>query len=56
MIADLIDNLYMLIMSGICISAVIGALICWYMISVDLKQKNDFDEKYRKSRDVKSHW
>ena len=56
MIADLIDNLYMLIMSGVCISAVIGALICWYMISVDLKQKDDFDKKYRESRDVEGRW
>ena len=56
MINDLIDNIYFLVMSGLCVSAVIAALFCWYAISVDLKEKDDFDKKYRESRDVKGRW
>lgn len=56
MINDLIDNIYFLVMSGLCISGVIAALFCWYAISVDLKEKDDFDKKYRESRNVKGRW
>ena len=56
MINELIDNIYFLVMSGLCISGVIAALFCWYAISVDLKEKDDFDKKYRESRDVKGRW
>jgi high-affinity Fe2+/Pb2+ permease len=53
---ELITDAYGLIMSGVCIAAIIAAVIYWYMISVDLKQRKKFDKKYRASRDVKSSW
>ena len=37
-------------MSGLCVSALIAALLYWYAVYVDLKQKAEFDEKYRESR------
>ena len=53
---NILENLYGIIMSGVCISAIIAALFCWYAISVDLKEKDDFDKKYRESRNVKGRW
>ena len=50
---DLINLLYAVLMSGICIAGVIAALFYWYAVSVDLKQTNDFDKKYRESRSDK---
>ena len=53
---ELMASMYEWIMSGVCIAAIIAAVIYWYMISVDLKQRKKFDKKYRASRDVKSSW
>jgi high-affinity Fe2+/Pb2+ permease len=53
---ELITDVYGFIMSGICIAAIIAAVIYWYMISVDLKQREKFDKKYRASRDVEGRW
>jgi len=50
MISNVIDNIYFLVMSGLCVSALIAALLYWYAVYVDLKQKAEFDEKYRESR------
>ena len=56
MISNVIDNIYFLVMSGLCVSALIAALLYWYAVYVDLKQKAEFDEKYRASRNVDSSW
>jgi hypothetical protein len=53
---DILENLYAILMSGVVISAVIGALIYWYAISKDINDKDDFDKKYRGSRKTKSRW
>jgi energy-converting hydrogenase Eha subunit G len=53
---DLLENLYGIVMSGITISAVIGALIYWYAISININDKDDFDKKYRGSRKTKGRW
>lgn len=47
---EIITDVYRWFMSGICIAGVIAALFYWYAVSVDLKQTNDFDKKYRESR------
>jgi hypothetical protein len=49
-------SMYAWLMSGVCIAAIIAALFYWYAISIDLKQKDDFDKKYRESRDVEGRW
>ena len=45
-------ELYAVLASGIVISMIIAALFYWYMIYIDNKQTDDFDKKYRESRDV----
>ena len=50
MLIDLIDSLYAIIMSGVCLSLLVAVLFYWYATSVDLKQTDDFDKKYRESR------
>jgi hypothetical protein len=53
---NILENLYDIVMSGVCISAIIAALFYWYAISVDINDKDDFDKKYRESRKTKSRW
>jgi hypothetical protein len=53
---ELMASMYEWIMSGVCVSAIIAALFYWYAISRDMNDKDDFDKKYRESRDVKGRW
>jgi hypothetical protein len=53
---ELLNDLYTFIMSGIAISFLIAALFMWYCINRDMKEKEAFDEKYRKNRDVENKW
>ena len=45
-------ELYAILASGIVVSMIVAALFYWYMIYIDNKQTDDFDKKYRESRDV----
>jgi hypothetical protein len=40
-------------MSGVAISFLIAALFVWYCVHKDMKEKEMFDEKYRKNRTIK---
>ena len=53
---DILENLYAFIMSGVCLSLLVAVLFCWYAISKDINDKDDFDKKYRGSRKTKSRW
>ena len=53
---ELIADVYAWLMSGVCIAAIIAALFYWYAVHIDSKQQEDFDKKYRESRDVKGRW
>ena len=53
---ELMASMYEWLMSGVCVSAIIAALFYWYAISRDMNDKDDFDKKYRESRDVKGRW
>jgi hypothetical protein len=53
---ELLSDLYTFIMSGIAISFLIAALFMWYCINRDMKEKEAFDEKYRRNRDVENKW
>ena len=53
---DILENLYAFIMSGVCLSLLVAVLFCWYAISKDIKDKDDFDKKYRGSRKTKGRW
>ena len=53
---ELLSDLYTFIMSGIAISFLIAALFIWYCVHKDMKEREAFDEKYRKNRDVENKW
>jgi|LakMenEpi03Aug12_release.lakeMendotaPanAssembly.Ray.scaffolds.fasta_scaffold274941_4 hypothetical protein len=50
---ELLNDLYIFIMSGVVISFLIAALFVWYCVHKDMKEREMFDEKYRKNRDIK---
>ena len=51
---ELLGDLYRFILSGISIGFVVAAFFIWYCIHRDMKEREAFDEKYRKSRDLKN--
>jgi len=53
---DFLNDAYRIIMSGVAISFLVAALFVWYCVHRDMKDKEAFDEKYRKSRDVENKW
>jgi hypothetical protein len=50
---ELLNDIYIFIMSGVAISLLIAALFVWYCVHKDMKEREAFDEKYRKNRDIK---
>jgi hypothetical protein len=53
---ELLSDLYTFIMSGIAISFLIAALFVWYCVHKDMKEKEAFDEKYRRNRNIENKW
>jgi hypothetical protein len=51
---ELLSDFYTFILSGVAISFVVAALFVWYCIHRDMKEREAFDEKYRKNRDLKN--
>ena len=51
MIEFLID-LYDFILSGAAISLLVAVLFVWYCVYKDMKDRQKFDDKYRKSRNL----
>ena len=51
---ELFNDLYSFILSGVSISLLIAALFVWYCIYKDMKDRKTFDDKYRKSRNIKN--
>ena len=49
---ELLSDLYTFILSGVAISFVVAALFVWYCIHRDMKEREAFDEKYRKNRNL----
>jgi hypothetical protein len=52
---ELFNDLYRFIISGVAISFLIAALFLWYCVHRDMKEREMFDEKFRKSRDIKDN-
>jgi hypothetical protein len=50
---ELLNDLYIFIMSGVAVGLLIAALFVWYCVNRDMKEREMFDEKYRKNRDIK---
>jgi hypothetical protein len=53
---ELLNDLYIIIMSGVAISFLIAALFVWYCVHKDMKDREAFDEKYRKNRNIENKW
>jgi hypothetical protein len=53
MIEFLVDS-YNFILSGAAVSLLIAVLFVWYCVHKDMKDIKKFDDKYRKSRDLKN--
>lgn len=54
---ELFNDLYRFMLTGISIGFLVAALFLWYCVHRDMKEKEMFDEKYRKSRNMKdSTW
>ena len=49
---EFMDNLYEFILSGVAISFLIAVLFTWYCVYKDMKDRQKFDDKYRKSREL----
>ena len=50
---ETLNKLYAFFVTGAGVTLLVGVLLYWYMIYTDNKQTDDFDKKYRESRDVK---
>jgi hypothetical protein len=50
---ELLNDLYIFIMSGVAVGLLIAALFVWYCVHRDMKEREMFDDKYRKNRDIK---
>ena len=48
---ETLNNLYAFLITGAGVTLLVGVLLYWYMIYVDNKQYDDFDKKYRESRE-----
>jgi hypothetical protein len=48
----LFNDLYRFIVSGVAVGFLIAALFLWYCIHRDMKDREAFDDKYRKSRNL----
>ena len=53
---ELFNDLYRFIISGVAVGFLVAALFVWYCVYKDMKEREAFDEKYRKSRDVENKW
>jgi len=53
---ELLNDLYRFIISGVVIGFLVAALFVWYCVYRDMKEKEAFDEKYRRNRNVENKW
>lgn len=50
---EIFADIYSFILSGVAIGFLVAALFVWYCIHKDMKDRQKFDEQYRKSRTIK---
>ena len=49
---EFFKELYAFLVTGAGVTLLVGVMLYWYMTYTDNKQTDDFDKKYRESRDV----
>jgi len=52
---ELFNDLYKFILSGVSIGFLVAALFLWYCVHKDMKEREAFDDKYKKSRNIKDN-
>jgi nitrogen fixation-related uncharacterized protein len=52
-VIEFFKDVYAFLVTGAGVTLLVGALLYWYAVHIDSKQYDDFDKKYRESRDVK---
>jgi hypothetical protein len=50
---ELFNDIYRFVLSGVAVGFLVAALFVWYCVYKDMKDREAFDEKYRKSRNIK---
>jgi hypothetical protein len=53
---ELLNDIYIFAISGIAFGFLIAVLFVWYCVHRDIKEREMFDEKYRKNRDIENKW
>ena len=48
---ETLNNLYAFLITGAGVTLLVGVLFYWYAVHMDSKQTDDFDKKYRESRE-----
>jgi hypothetical protein len=52
---ELLSDLYPYFMWSLSVGFLVAAFIVWFCIYMDMKEKQKFDDKYRKSRNLKNN-
>jgi hypothetical protein len=47
---EMLSDLYAIFMTFVVFGFTVAALVIWVMLSIDKKQEESFDEKYRRTR------
>ncbi len=47
---ELLSDIYVMFITFVAFGFTIAALVIWVMLSIDKKQEESFDEKYRRTR------
>ena len=47
---EMLSDLYTIFMTFVVFGFTVAALVIWVMLSIDKKQEESFDEKYRRTR------
>ena len=50
-VIEFFQDAYTFLLTGAGVTLLVGALLYWYAVHIDSKQYDDFDKKYRESRE-----
>jgi len=52
---ELFNDIYRFVLSGVAVGFLVAALFLWYCVHKDMKEREAFDDKYKKSRNIKDN-
>ena len=50
-VIEFFQDAYTFLLTGAGVTLLVGVLLYWYAVHIDSKQYDDFDKKYRESRE-----